>query len=335
MDATDRLAAAIRGVITATVTPFLPPDLAVDYEGIRSNAEMLAGRGAAVFVVNGSIGEASSLSASERREAVAATAAAIPDRGLLIAGCSDSNPTETARFANEAVGAGAHAVLIQPPSHFRLSQEECVEFFTWLDGEIDCPFIVYNNPSTSRTDIDPETIDRVARLRHFLALKEASSDMVRFGELLHRFGDRFPVVAAAEDSVLYALLAGAPACMTASAAFAPEVLVELVEAVGSSDLPRARAIFSRIQAFRRLFMARTRAGEPAYLPFTKAAVELVGGSAGPPRRPLRAITQAEREALARVLAEDMGLAVVRRAGRDDQSNALETSSIRTPPGRRK
>ncbi len=159
--------------------------------------------------------------------------------------------------------------------------------------------------------------------------------MVRFGELLHRFGDRFPVVAASEDSVLYALLAGAPACMTASATFAPEILVELLEAVESSDLYRARMIFSRIQAFRRLFMARTRAGEPAYLPFTKAAVELVGGHACPPRRPLGAITQAERDALAVVLTEDMGLAVARRGERDDQSIALDTSSMRTPPGSRK
>src|SRR5258706_4745375 len=109
--------------------------------------------------------------------------------------------------------------------------------------------------------------------------------------------------------------------MTASAAFAPEILSELVGAVGSSDLSRARSSFSRVQAFRRLFIARTRAGEPAYLPYTKAAVELVGGHAGPPRRPLSPITQAERSALERVLVEKMG-----------QSIALDTSSISKPLG---
>src|SRR5258708_27652321 len=128
---TDQLGASLRGVIVATVTPFRARDLAVDYDGIRSNAAWLASRGADVFVVNGSIGEASSLSTSERREAVAATAAAIPERSVLIAGCTDADPAETVRFAHHAVDAGAHAILVQPPYHFRLRQEECVEFFTW------------------------------------------------------------------------------------------------------------------------------------------------------------------------------------------------------------
>jgi dihydrodipicolinate synthase/N-acetylneuraminate lyase len=319
-----RLDDRLRGVIAATVTPFQGDDLAVDYDGIRANATTLASRGVDVFVVNGSIGEASSLSASERNQAVAATRAAIPDNAILIAGCSDADPAEVVRLARDAVDAGAQAILVQPPYHFRLRQAECVDFFAWLDREVDCPFILYDNPSTGRTDLAIEAIDQVARLRHFLALKEASADMVRFAELMDRFGSRFPIVAASEDPLLSMLVAGAPACMTASAAFAPEILIELVGAVGSSDLPRARSTFSRVQAFRRLFIARTRAGEPAYLPYTKAAVELVGGHAGPPRRPLSPITQAERTALARVLVEEMG-----------QSIALDTSSISKPLGNRK
>src|SRR5437016_767518 len=45
----------------------------------------------------------------------------------------------------------------------------------------------------------------------------AGTDINRFADLIDRFGDSFPVVAASEDALLFMLVAGAPACMTASA----------------------------------------------------------------------------------------------------------------------
>jgi len=301
------LAARLNGVLCATVTPFEGPHQAVHYRGIASNADWLRQRNVQVLVVNGSIGEASSMSDDERRLAIAATASAMPDGGVLVAGCSAADSAQILRLSREAAEVRADAVLIQPPYHFQLEQHECIDFFTWLDAEIACPFVLYDNPQTSRTQLDLDTIDRISRLGHFVALKEAHADLVRFQEIIDRFAGRFPVIAAAEDALLYMLVAGAHGCMTASAAFAPESLTELCEAVASSDLDRARAAFGRVRAFRKLFLAKSRAGLPAYLPYTKAAVDLVGACGGPPRRPVRPITQAEREELARVLVEEMGL----------------------------
>jgi dihydrodipicolinate synthase/N-acetylneuraminate lyase len=303
------LASRLSGVLCATITPFAGPDQAVDYRGIAANAEWLRERNVRVLVVNGSIGEASSMTDDERLRAIGATASSAPEGALLVAGCSAADAAHVLRLSREAVEAGADAVLIQPPYHFPLSQEECVDFFTWLDREIACPFVLYDNPQTSRTQLELDTIDRISQLSHFLALKEANADLVRFQEIVDRFAGRFPVIAAAEDALLFMLVAGAHGCMTASAAFAPETLIELFEAVASSDLRRAQTASGRVRAFRELFIAKSRAGLPAYLPYTKAAVELVGGRAGPPRRPMRPITQAEREQLARVLVEKMGLAL--------------------------
>jgi dihydrodipicolinate synthase/N-acetylneuraminate lyase len=301
------LAPRLTGVLCATVTPFEGPDQAVDYRGIASNADWLRQRNVQVLVVNGSIGEASSMSDDERWRAIEATASAAPKGGVLVAGCSAADSAQILRLSRQAVEAGADAVLIQPPYHFQLQQDECVDFFTWLDREIQCPFVLYDNPQTSRTQLDVDTIHRISQLDHFLALKEANADLVRFQEIVDRFAGRFPVIAAAEDALLSMLVAGAQGCMTASAAFAPETLIDLFEAVDSSDLGRARAAFGRVRAFRKLFIAKSRAGLPAYLPYTKAAVELVGGRGGPPRRPMRPITEAEGERLTRVLVDEMGL----------------------------
>jgi dihydrodipicolinate synthase/N-acetylneuraminate lyase len=103
------------------------------------------------------------------------------------------------------------------------------------------------------------------------------------------------------------LVAGAPACMTATAAFAPQLLAELMDAVARSDLPTARAVFRRLYVFRELFLPDIRAGRPAFVAYTKAAVDLVGGHGGPPRPPLKPLTADECQRLRDTLAGPMGL----------------------------
>ena len=85
---TSDLASRLSGILCATITPFHGSDLAVDYEGIAANAEWLGRHGVEVLVVNGTIGEAASLTRSERALAVSATARGMSDRGMLIAGCA-------------------------------------------------------------------------------------------------------------------------------------------------------------------------------------------------------------------------------------------------------
>src|SRR5260221_8499020 len=247
------LAARLSGVLCATVTPFEGPQQAVDYRGITSNADWLRQRNVQVLVVNGSIGEASSMSDDERRLAIAATASAMPVGGVLVAGCSAPDSAQILRLSREAAEVRADAVLIQPPYHYQLEQQECIDFFTWLDAEIACPFVLYDNPQTSRTQLDLDTIERISRLGHIVALKEAHADLVRFQEIIDRFAERLPVIAAAEDALLYMLVAGAHRLMTVSAAFAPESLMKLFEGAALSDTGPRHPPFCPIRGFRNVF----------------------------------------------------------------------------------
>jgi 4-hydroxy-tetrahydrodipicolinate synthase len=303
------LSSRLSGVLCATVTPFLPDSLDVDWPAVRSNAEWLIDRGVRVLVANGSIAEHSSMSFEEQTRAVAETVAAAAGRATVIAGCSDSDPRVVLQLCEAAARAGADGVMLLAPYYFRLSADEVAEFFRWVDGSIELPFLLYDNPTTGRVELPLETIAAISELRHFAGLKEASQDVLRFYALMERFGDRFPVIAAVEDPLLFMLVAGAPGCMTASAAFAPELLGELMDAVGASDLPRARAIYRRLYAFRQLFLPQIRAGRPAFVAYTKAAVDLVGGRAGPTRPPLKPLGDEERRRLRETLAGPVGLPI--------------------------
>jgi dihydrodipicolinate synthase/N-acetylneuraminate lyase len=296
------LSARLDGVLCATITPFDWDTMSVDWDGVRHNVAWLIDRGIRLLLVNGSIGEPSSLSEDERSRVVRETVSEASGRVVVVVGCSDPNPNVVIDRAHDARATGAAGILVAPPGSLGLSSVEIVDYYQLIDRTCGLPIVVYDNPAISRRSLDLEAIAAIGALPRFAGLKEADPDVLRFQALIDRFGPSFPIVAGVEDPLLFHLVAGATACMTASAAFAPALLADLMAAVATSDLPRARRLYARIRAFRALFAGDLAAGRPAWLPYTKAAVELVGGRGGPPRPPFRGLTAAEVERLTPVVA---------------------------------
>lgn len=303
----------LRGVICATVTPFERDGTTILWDGVESNARWLVEHGVRTLVVNGSIGEYAWMEPEVRTRLIGATVAAVDGNAAVIAGCSDNALPMTLRLCRAAKEAGAVAAMLLPPNYFKLSAKEIVRYFRAIDSAIDLPFLVYNNPGTARMDIPLEALEELAGCDHFAGLKEANPSVRRFHDVAERFGREFPVIAASEPSLFSALAIGTSGCLTASAAFAPELLESLMRAFEASDLVEARRLFAKLRAFRALLQPALDRGYPAYIPYTKAAMNLVGLVGGYPGHPLLPLDDAETERLRRVLEDELGLAVSERA----------------------
>lgn len=306
--------AGLHGVICATLTPFEADGRTIIWSGVRSNARWLAEHGVSALVVNGSIGEYVAMAPAERERLVAETVAAVDGAVPVIAGCSHNSLAEAVALCRRAEEAGASGVMLLPPSYFRLSAAEIVRFFTAIDAQIGLPFLVYNNPGTAKMDIPYDALAELAELERFAGLKEANPNALRFYDLVERFGGRMPIVAASEPSLFAMLAIGSPGCLTASAAFAPELLGELMDAFAREDLSGARAIFRRIRAFRALLQPHMDRGYPAYIPYTKAAMDAVGLVGGSPAFPLSPVSEEERLRVREVLAREMRLDIDETGG---------------------
>lgn len=303
----DWVRSRLHGVICATLVPFEPDGQSIIWPGVASNARWLVRHGVAVLVVNGSIGEYVAIELEERSRLVRETVAAVGGQAMVLAGCSHTSISGVIGLCREAVDAGADGVMILPPSYFKLTAREIVRFFTAVDAAIEAPFLVYNNPGTARMDIPADAIAQIAGLERFAGLKEANPNPRRFYDLVERFGAEFPIVAASEPCLFEMLAIGSPGCLTATAAFAPELLADLVRAVEAGDLPEARAIFARLRAFRALFQPLIDGGYPAYIPYTKAAMDIVGLAGASPAFPLEPLRDGERAQIRDVLIHKMGL----------------------------
>src|SRR3954449_3907675 len=102
------------GIVPAVTTPF---DAAgeVDVAALERNVGVLLDAGVHGLVATGTMGEAGSLSAAERRVVVEAVVRAAGGRVRVIAGIPGGTPTGVLGFAATAADGGVDAVMLLPP----------------------------------------------------------------------------------------------------------------------------------------------------------------------------------------------------------------------------
>src|SRR4051812_19757609 len=206
------------------------------------------------FVATGTMGEAGSLSAEERRTVVESAVRAVAGRVPVIAGVSSGTPAASIAFAADAAETGADAIMLLPPLGYRGDEREVVAFYRTVAQAAGLPVMAYNNPEASGMDMPPALIARLAaEVEQVVAIKECSGDARRLAALLHA-APGLEVLVGGDDWALEGFCAGATGWVTGVGVCAPAECVELYEACRAYDLDRARALYARILPLARLDM---------------------------------------------------------------------------------
>jgi 4-hydroxy-tetrahydrodipicolinate synthase len=281
------------GVIPAVVTPF-DEDGSVDTAALAGTAEWLIEEGAAGLVGTGTMGEAQSLSASERRLVIETLAAAADGGVPVTAGVSSATPAGSIGYGADAAAAGASSLMLLPPLGYEGDEREVEAFYRSVAEATELPIMLYNNPKASGTDMRPGLIARLGAIEGVVAVKECSGDARRIAEILNA-APTLEVLVGGDDWALEGFCAGATGWIAGVANVAPRDCVELFRLCREGRLDEARAVYARILPLARLDM------HPKLVQFFKAAMDLVGragGSCRPPRLPL---TEDERRQVERAV----------------------------------
>lgn len=296
------LAVRLRGVMTAMVTPFAP-DRSLDLGALIQHVDFQLEQGVEVLAVAGSIGEYSSLDHQERKAMTEAVVRAVGGRATVLVGAASDQLTEIRELALHAADAGADGLLAALPPHFKLTEDEQFDFWAWLATASPLPFVLYAAADAASGAPSMGLLERVRSLPGLAGYKEPLPNLARVQEFVGRFGADLRLIAAAEVALPQTLMAGAVGCMTSTACFAPALVRGIVDGVANDDLKAVRAAFAPILTFRAGFQDQMQRGYPSFLPYTKAACEIVGLPTGPPRPPLHAVAPREQERLRTTLLE--------------------------------
>jgi 4-hydroxy-tetrahydrodipicolinate synthase len=283
------------GIIPAVTTPF-DASGAIDEGALEGNIAALLDAGVHGIVATGTMGEAGSLSAAERRAVVSAVARAVEGRVPVIAGVSSSTPAAAIALAADAAGAGAMALMMLPPLGYRADADETVAYYRSVAEAAGLPLMAYNNPEASRVDMAPELLVRLyEEIGGVVAVKECSGDARRIAALLNA-APGLEVLVGGDDWALEGFSAGATGWVSGVADVAPAECIALWEACRAGELERARDLYGRLLPLARFDMT------PKLVQYFKAAMDergFAGGDCRPPRLPL---TTGEHEALRAALA---------------------------------
>jgi 4-hydroxy-tetrahydrodipicolinate synthase len=274
------------GVIPAVTTPFDARG-EVDLDALKGNARSLLDAGLTGLVGNGTMGEAGSLSAAERRTVIEALVDAADGRAIVTAGVSAQSAQAAIAYAREAEEAGAGGLMCLPPLLYGGDEREVMAFFATVAAASDLPLMVYNNPVASGgTDLLPSFLLRLGEeIDTVVAVKECSGDARRIAAL---HGGPLEVLVGGDDWPLEGFAAGATGWISGVANVAPVECVALLRHVQEGDLDTAREINARMLPLARLDMT------PKLVQYFKAAQDAVGRVGGPCRPPRLELTEDER-----------------------------------------
>jgi 4-hydroxy-tetrahydrodipicolinate synthase len=270
-----------RGIIPAVVVPFAEDD-SIDLDALRANMGHLIEGGVHGLVVNGTMGEAASLSDDERGLVIDTALEVAGGRLPVTVGVSSASTALSAKYAEQARAAGAHGVMCLAPILYRGTPKELAAHFAAVAEAAGLPVMAYNNPEASGFDLAPETIAEIAAAVPGVAgVKECSGDARRIAALLAT--TELEILVGGDDWALEGFAAGATGWVSGVANVAPAECVELFDAVNEGRLADARELYQRLLPLGRLDMT------PWLVQYFKGAMDavgLTGGGTRPPRLPL-------------------------------------------------
>jgi 4-hydroxy-tetrahydrodipicolinate synthase len=282
------------GVIPAALTPFDQNDR-VDADALAATAGWLLENGAAGLVGTGTMGEAQSLSRSERRLVIETLVSAAEGRVTVTAGVSSETPATSIAFAEDAAAAGAAALMLLPSLGYAGDAREIEAFYRAVAESTELPIMAYNNPKASGTDMSPALVARLATIDGVVAIKECSGDARRLAELLNATED-FEVLVGGDDWALEGFCAGATGWISGVANVAPRECTELLRLCREGRLDEARAVYAGILPLARLDM------RPKLVQYFKAAMDLTGRPGGPCRPPRLELSETEHREVEEAVA---------------------------------
>jgi 4-hydroxy-tetrahydrodipicolinate synthase len=231
-----------KGVFPALLTPFTADDQ-VDLDMYEKNLNAQLEAGIHGIIIGGSLGEASTLTLSEKetlvRFSVEKLAGMIPVI-MNIAEGATRDAVEQARLAKER---GADGLMLLPPMRYKADDRETVEYFKSVARQTDLPIMIYNNPVDYKIDVTLDMFAELAAFPHINAIKESTRDVTNITRLKNRFGNRFAILCGVDPLTVEELALGADGLVAGLVDAFPKETVVMYNLVKSGKIEEAIAIY--------------------------------------------------------------------------------------------
>ena len=216
------------GSIPALVTPFR--DGAFDEKLFRAFVDWQISEGSSALVPCGTTGESATMSIEEHNHVVRVCIDQAAGRVPVIAGCGSNDTAVALEHMRSAQKAGATAALVVLPYYNRPNQDGMLLHYRYLAEHCNLPIIIYNVPARTVTDIQPDTLGKLAELPTIVGIKDATGRLERVSAQRLSCGPDFCQLSGNDDTALGFNATGGVGCISVTANVAPRLCADFQRA---------------------------------------------------------------------------------------------------------
>ena len=291
-----------KGAAVAIITPF-QENREINYPKLAEIIDDQIAHHTDAIVICGTTGESSTLTHEEHLEAIRFTVEHVAGRVPVIAG-TGSNCTETAIYlSTEAEKYGADALLVVTPYYNKATQKGLIAHYTAIAESVNLPIIMYNVPSRTGCNIQPETAAYLAKnVKNIAGIKEASGNISQIAKLMQLAEGQIELYSGNDDQVVPIMALGGLGVISVLSNVAPQQTHDMVAKFLEGDVAGSREIqLKALPLIDALFC------EVNPIP-VKAAMNMMGWETGPLRMPLTEMEPQNQERLRKAMI-DFGIEV--------------------------
>lgn len=231
-----------KGTGTAIITPF-EKDGQIDYPALERIVDHQLQNDIDSLIVLGTTGEAPAIEAEEKEKMVPAIIEQVDGQVPIILGTGSNNARHVLQNNRKAEEWGADGLLIVTPYYNKGTQATLYKYFSYLAGNTDLPIILYNVPSRTGVNLEPDTVIQLGQNHeNIVAVKEASGDISQIATIIANKPDDFKVFSGNDDQALPLIALGGDGLISVASNIIPKQMVDLTHSLLDNDLESARKI---------------------------------------------------------------------------------------------
>lgn len=228
-------------LIPAMITPF-KRDESIDFEKAEQLAVYLANNGCDGILVNGTTGEAPTLTAEEKIELLKVVKNAVRGRDVqIVAGVGSNDTAKSVEEAKKTAAVGVDALLVVVPYYNKPTQAGMVEHYRRVAQSVDTEIVIYNIPSRSVVLMSPDTMASLHKhCPNIIGVKQSHPDMDQVSEIALKLpADTWRTWCGDDTLTLPMMSCGAYGTFSVLAHLTGKMMREMIQAVKANDRERA------------------------------------------------------------------------------------------------
>jgi len=214
-----------KGSGVALITPF-DEQLNINYDVLEQLIKFHIKNKTDALVVCGTTAESATLSLKEKKDLIKFVVEKTNHHIPVIAGTGSNNTQASIELSIYAQSVGANGLLVVSPYYNKPTQKGIIAHYEAIAKAVDIPIILYNVPGRTASNIEVDTVLKLAEIKNIIGIKEASGDLEQIEKLCKLCPLDFDIYSGNDDQTQTILKMGGKGVISVTANIIPKDIHE-------------------------------------------------------------------------------------------------------------